>query len=133
VSEYPAGDATARLSEDRRTLIIARRVAGGVLTSTLHSQRPSGFTEEDVTRALTLTPAASKRMEPGQRNITRRAVTRFGTVWTHLMLGPPTWRAPKVRREKDGTVMAGWLRAAVAVKFDRAERRPSPGTPETGP
>jgi len=25
-----------------------------------------------------------------------------------------------MRREKDGTVMAGWLRLAVAVKFDRA-------------
>jgi hypothetical protein len=32
--------------------------------------------------------------------------------------GGGTW--PRMRREKDGTVMAGWLRLAVAVKFDRA-------------
>ena len=37
------------------------------------------------------------------------------------MSGPPTWWRPKLRREKDGTVMAGWLRLAVAVKLHRQE------------
>jgi hypothetical protein len=37
------------------------------------------------------------------------------------MTGPPTWWLPKLRLEKDGTVMAGWLRLAVAVKLDRKE------------
>jgi hypothetical protein len=120
MTEISADGATARLSADRRTLVITRRVTAGVLTETLESQRPAGFTDEDVTRALALTPATSKTMQSGQRNITRRAVTRFGTVWTHLMFGPPTWRVPKLRREKDGTLMIGWLRAAVAVKFERA-------------
>ncbi len=60
-------------------------------------------------------------MQPGQRNRTRRTETRIGILWTHLMLGPPTWWLPKACREKDGTVMAGWLRLAVAVKFDRKE------------
>ena len=107
------------LSEDRRTLVIKRRMPGGIQTVTLNRQPQAGpFTDEDVTAALSATPAAS-RMQPGQRNITRRAVTRYGTLWTHVMLGPPTWWVPKVRRERDGTLMAGWLRFAMAVKFDR--------------
>jgi hypothetical protein len=61
-------------------------------------------------------------MQAGQRNITRRAVTRFGTLWTHIMFGPPTWWLPRLRRERDGTVMAGWLRAAAAVRFERPQQ-----------
>jgi hypothetical protein len=113
------------LSEDRRTLVIKRRMPGGIQTVTLHRQDVAGpFTDEDVTAALSTTPTAS-RMQPGQRNITRRAVTRYGTLWTHVMLGPPTWWVPQVRRERDGTIMAGWLRFAMAVKFDRCEVIPS--------
>jgi hypothetical protein len=115
------------LSEDRHTLVIKRRMPGGIQTVTLHRQDVAGpFTDADVTAALSATPAAS-RMRPGQRNITRRAVTRYGTLWTHVMFGPPTWWVPRARREKDGTVMAGWLRFAMAVKFDRCEVIPVEG------
>ena len=58
-------------------------------------------------------------MQPGQRNRTRRTQTRFGVLWTHVMTGPPTWWRPRLRREKDGTVMVGWLRLAVAAKLER--------------
>ena len=112
------------LSEDRRTLVLKRRAPGGILTTTLHREPGAGpFTDEDVTAALDSTRRSAARMQPGQRNITRRAVTRYGTLWTHVMLGPPTWWLPRLRREKDGTLMAGWLRFAAAVKFARAERR----------
>jgi hypothetical protein len=108
------------------TLRIARRVPGGVHVVTVHRQHGAGpFTDADV--ALALQSPAPGKMQPGQRNSTRRLVTRFGTVWTHLMLGPPTWRAPRLRRDKDGTLMAGWLRAAVAVKFERPGREGIPG------
>jgi hypothetical protein len=107
------------LSEDGMTLVIKRRAPGGILTTTLHRQPQAGpFTDADVAAALSKAPTGRDWLA-GQRNRTRRAETRFGTLWTHLMLGPPTWWLPKLRREKDGTVMAGWLRLAVAVRFDR--------------
>lgn len=107
------------LSEDGMTLVIERRAPGGILTTTLHRQPGAGpFTDADIAAALDLNPDG-KDWQQGQRNRTRRTVTRFGTLWTHLMLGPPTWWLPKVRRERDGTVMAGWLRLAVAVRFNR--------------
>ena len=116
------GEPAYTLSEDRMTLAIRQRVPGGVRTATYHREPQAGpFTDADVTVALSLTPGAGRRMEPGQHNRSRRVVTRFGTVWTHVMTGPPTWWLPKVRREPDGTVMAGWLRLAVAVKLDRAQ------------
>jgi hypothetical protein len=111
---------SAVLSEDRMTLVIKRRVPGGLLVETVHRQPQAGpFTDADVAFVLSRVPAPGK-MQPGQRNRTRRTETAFGVVWTHLMLGPPTWWLPKLRREQDGTVMAGWLRLAVAVKLDRA-------------
>lgn len=111
------------LTEDRRTLVIKRRTAAGIQTVTLSRQAGAGpFTDEDVAAAPSSATRAAERMRPGQRNITRRAVTRSGTLWAHIMLGPPTWWRPRLRCEKDGTLMAGWLRFAVAVKFARAER-----------
>lgn len=119
--------ATYALSEDQRVLVIKRRTPAGVQTVTLHRQDGAGpWTSSDVTAAIRATERSAERMKQGQRNITRRAVTRYGTLWTHVMLGPPTWWAPRVKREKDGTVMAGWLRAAVAVRLDRKERREQP-------
>jgi hypothetical protein len=112
------------LSADRMVLVIGRRTAEGVQRVTLRRQDCAGpFTDEDVAAALAFSRPAAGRMQPGQRNVTRRAGTRFGTVWTHVMHGPPTWRLPRVRRERDGTVMAGWLRLAVAVKFDRQDHQ----------
>jgi hypothetical protein len=106
------------LSPDGMTLMICRRAPAGVQFVTLHRQRGAGpFTAADVAAALRHVIASGGRMQPGQRNRTRRAVTRFGAVWWHLMLGPPTWRKPVLRREADGTVLAGWLRLAVAVKI----------------
>jgi hypothetical protein len=111
------------LSADKYTMVIQRRTPAGIQTVTLHRQDGAGpFTEEDVTAALRWAPREGQ--QPGQRNITRRAVTGAGTLWTHVMLGPPTWWLPQVKREKDGTVMAGWLRLAVAAKFERAGDRP---------
>lgn len=107
------------LSDDGMTLAIRRRVPGGMQNVTLRRQDGAGpFTAADIAFALAETPRAGRRMEPGQRNISRRAETRFGTVWTHVMTGPPTWWLPHLKREKDGTLMAGWLRLAVAVKLD---------------
>lgn len=120
MADIPATPGPARyvLSADGMTLVIGRRAPGGLRVTTLTRQPQAGpFTDEDITAALSL--PASGRMQPGQRNRTRRTETRLGIVWTHLMLGPPTWWLPKLRRERDGTVMAGWLRAAVAVKLDR--------------
>lgn len=108
------------LSADGMTLVIRRRMLGGVQVVTLHRQEGAGpFTVADVAFALSEVREAGRGTRPGQRNTTRRAVTRFGTVWTHLMFGPPTWWLPKLRREQDGTVMVGWFRLAVAVKLDR--------------
>ena len=110
------------LTPNRMTLVVKRRAPGGIQTVTLHRQEGAGpFTDADVAAALSQIPAG-RQMQPGQRNTTRRAVTRFGTVWTHLMLGPPTWWLPRLVREKDGTLMAGWLRLAVAVKLERRAR-----------
>ena len=109
------------LTPDRMTLVVKRRAPGGVQTLTLHRQPDAGpFTDADVAAALRQIPAG-RQMQPGQRNTTRRAETRFGTVWTHIMTGPPTWWLPRLKREKDGTLMAGWLRLAVAVKLDRSD------------
>jgi hypothetical protein len=114
------------LSADRMTLVIKRRAPGGILTTTLHRQPQAGpFTDADVAAALSKAPA-DRDWLPGQRNRTRRVQARFGTLWAHLMLGPPTWWLPKLRREQDGTVMAGWLRLAVAVRFDRPSGEAAP-------
>jgi hypothetical protein len=111
------------LSADRYTMVIRRRTPDGIQTLTLRRQDDAGpFTDEDVAAALEWSPGEGAQ-QPGQRNITRRAVTRAGTLWSHVMLGPPTWWLPRVKREKDGTVMAGWLRLAVAAKWERAGSR----------
>jgi hypothetical protein len=111
------------LSDDGMTLAIRRRIPGGTQNVTLRRQDGAGpFTAADIAFALSETPRAAHRMQPGQRNTTRRVVTRFGTVWIHVMTGPPTWRLPRLRRERDGTLMAGWLRLAVAMKVDRVTR-----------
>ena len=111
--------ATGRLSDDGMTLVVSRRTPGGVLTAT-YSRIPAAgpFTTAEITGLLT-EPTAAGSMRPGQRNTTRRHVTRCGTIWWHVMTGPPTWWRPRLKREKDGTIMTGWLRRAVAVKWDR--------------
>ena len=112
-----------KLSDDGMTLVIRQRVPGGTRIATYHREPEAGpFTDADVTLALSLTPAAGRSMQPGQRNNTRRIRTRAGTVWLHIMHGPPTWWLPRVKHERDGTVMAGWLRLAVAMKLDRGGR-----------
>ena len=113
------------LSPDRLTLVVHRHLPEGILTATYHRDPGAGpFTDADVTLAINSTPAASTGMrQPGQRNRSRRTVTRFGTLWTHVSTGPPTWWLPQARREADGTLMAGWLRLAIAVRFDRTTGR----------
>lgn len=118
--EPGAVDTAYALSQDRRTLIIRRRTPAGLLTSTFSRDARTGpFTDADVESALSSVPAASRTMQPGQRNRARRYVTRFGTLYAHLMTGPPTWWLPRVKRGKDGALMAGWLRLAVAVKVEK--------------
>ena len=119
---YRLYDANAAywLSDDGMTLIIKRRTPAGIATTTyerLHDAAP--FTDVDVENVLSAQPVATRAMQPGQRNKTRRFVTRFGTLWLHVMTGPPTWWWPRLAREKDGALMAGWLRRGAAVKFDR--------------
>lgn len=115
-------DTAYTLSPDRMTLVIKRRTPAGILTSTFNRDEQAGpFTDADVQTALSLTPAASRTMQPGQRNRARRFASRFGTLYTHLMLGPPTWWLPRLRREQDGTLMAGWFRLALAVHLDRSQ------------
>lgn len=107
------------LTPDGMTLVVKSREPGGIRTVTLHRQPGTGpFTDADVEAALSEIPA-TKTMQPGQRSTSHRYVTRFGTLYTHVMTGPPTWWLPRFRFEKDGTVMAGWLRLAVAVKTER--------------
>jgi hypothetical protein len=111
------------LSADGMTLVIGCREAGGIRTLTVRRQAGAGpFTDEDVAAALSQFPG--RQMLVGQRNTTRRFVTRFGAVWAHVMHGPPTWRRPRFERKEDGTLMAGWLRLAVAVKFETLPLRP---------
>ena len=115
-------DLAYALTPDRMTLVIKRRTPAGILTSTFNRDGHAGpFTDADVELALSNLPAASRTMEPGQRSRSRRFATRFGTLYTHLMLGPPTWWLPKLRRERDGTVMVGWFRLAVAIHLNRKE------------
>jgi hypothetical protein len=113
-------DVAYALSKDRLTLVIKRRTPAGILTSTFSRDGRTGpFTDADVENALSSVPAASRTMEPGQRNRARRFVTRSGTLYTHVMTGPPTWWLPRLKREKGGALVAGWLRLAVAVKLAR--------------
>lgn len=120
--EVPAADDGRRvvLSADRREMTILTQTPAGVHRAVFSrgpEQEP--LTDTDVEYALgAVLPTLS---ELGQRNTTRRWVTRFGTVYAHLMLGPPTWWWPKVRLR--GGPMVGWLRAAVAVGFRREVRR----------
>ena len=113
----PDPAATAQLLDDGLTLVIRRRVPAGALTATYHRTPGAGpFTRTDVAGLLAAPPSAT--MRPGQRNTARRYVTRTGTWWVHVMTGPPTWWAPRLKREKDGTIMTGWFRRAIAVKWD---------------
>jgi hypothetical protein len=108
----------AKLSADGMTLEIRRRAAGGVQVVTFERQRDAGpFTAAEVAVVLGALPSGTG-MQVGQRNRTRRWAGRFGTVWGHLMLGPPTWWVPQLGREADGTFLAGWLRVALAVRFE---------------
>lgn len=109
------------IGNDGMTLVVKRRTAGGILTATFHRDHSAGpFTDADVDYMLSEQPTG-KTMRPGQRNTTRRFGTRFGTLWLHVMTGPPTWWLPRIKREKDSTLMVGWLRLAMAVKFELAE------------
>ena len=110
--------AAYRLSDDGMTLVIKRRAPGGILTTTYNRLPDAGpFTDADVDGVLRSQPAATRTMQPGQLLLARRFVTTHGTLWLGLMTGPPTWWRPRMAREKDGALMAGWLRLAVAVKF----------------
>lgn len=122
MTETAAGPRYA-LSPDGMTLTITRPAPGGVQRLTVHRQPQAGpFTDADIALALSKVPGPGS-MQPGQRNRTRRTETRFGTLWMHVMTGPPTWWLPKKVREQDGTVMVGWLRLAVAVRLDRYGRK----------
>ena len=106
------------LSEDRMTLVVKRRAPGGIRDRHPATAEAPGRSPTRTWRLRSAEIPETRRMQPGQRNRTRRAETRFGTVWTRLMLGPPTWWLPKLRRKRDGTLMAGWIRLAVAVKLE---------------
>lgn len=129
VREAEDGRAACWLADDGMTLVVKRRTSAGTLTATYDRTHDAGpFTDADVDYVLS-EQRATQTMQPGQRNKTRRFVTRFGTLWLHVMTGPPTWRLPRIKREKDGTLMAGWLRLAAGVKFTTRE----PLTPARSP
>jgi hypothetical protein len=110
--------AIGAVSPDGLTLTIKYRApGGGILTTTLTRAAP--FTDAAIRLALTDIARHAQRMEVGQRNRTRRWVGEYGELFCHLMLGPPTWWKPKLRLERDGTVMVGWLRAAIAVRYQQ--------------
>ncbi len=109
----------AVLSPDRRELTILTETPAGVSRVVLgRANDVEPFPDDDVQRALAEVPVGLRI--PGQRNTTRRWVTPFGSVYAHLMLGPPTWRLPKVEVKRSG-LMVGWLRAAIAVGFRRLD------------
>lgn len=117
--------ATYVLSDDRLTLVIKRREPDGVRVATYQRDADAGpFTDEDVSKALAFT--SKHQMRAGRHDRGRRKITRFGTLWTYLSTGAPTWWLPKVLRGKDGAILVGWLRLAVVVKFERPEHNPEP-------
>jgi hypothetical protein len=107
------------VSEDGMTATILHVQDDGTRRIVTLSRDPAAgpFTEKDLAYAEQGMLNALKHGQPGQRNRTRRDKTRFGTLWTHVMLGPPTWWWPRVSFKHE--VMAGWLRLAVAVKFEK--------------
>jgi hypothetical protein len=105
------------LSADGMTLTVTRPAPGGHYVATYERMPGAGpFTQEDIALALEYQPSAGAM--PGQHNRTIRRETRLGTLYVRVMTGPPAWRLPKLRLEKDGTVMAGWLQRAAAVKLE---------------
>lgn len=117
-------DLVAEMSADRMTLTVRRRLPQGVHIATYHRRRDAGpFTDADVENILG-SPAPAQ-MQPGQHNSTRRLATRYGTLWIHVMTGAPTWWLPRLRREKDGTTVAGWLRLALGVRAERLRQEAS--------
>ena len=114
------GQAHCQLSNGGMTLTVERHTAAGTLLTTFERERGAGpFTAADVAYVLSEIPAAARTIQPGQRNTAHRFTTGFGVLWLHVMTGPPAWWLPRLKHEKDGTCMAGWLRLAVAVRFDR--------------
>ncbi len=112
------GPRRAVLSADRRELTILTQTPAGVSRAVFgRADGDEPFTEADVQRALAEAPTG-RTMIPGQRNTTRRWVTPLGSIYGHLMTGPPTWWLPKVEIRRGG-LMVGWLRAAVAVGVKR--------------
>lgn len=108
------------LSDDARKMTITEATPAGAHRITLaRAGNDDPFGDDDIQRALEMVRPVL--MLPGQRNMTRRWVTPLGSLYVHLMLGPPTWRLPKV--QVCGGLMVGWLRAAVAVKFHRLPAR----------
>jgi hypothetical protein len=87
--------------------------------------------DDDVQQALaSAITNASREMSVGEKSWTRRTRTPLGQVYTHLMLGPPTWWKPRYDwqprpGEPGWQVMVGWLRAGVALAWRPNRRSPS--------
>lgn len=96
------------LSTDRKELTITRDGH----TATLRSARPDGFTRDDLLAARTV--ALNSGMVSGQVNRTRSFKVGQLTVFVSVNTGPPTWWYPRIQIGRT-RIMAGWLRALVAV------------------
>lgn len=131
------GTITHRLSEDGLTLTSTYTdPAGNTATSTVV------WPDADTARAHYETALAAfearaatgfnGRLGDPQRNglsRIRRHRTRFGDLWFHISVGPPTWWLPnlQIRLRKTGTRPApslgcGWLRIAVEVGLDTRKK-----------
>ena len=106
-----------QLSPDGRTLSITREGPEGTRTVTITREPDAGpWTAESFLLAVSIEPSVS--MQPGQCNTGYRFPTRWGAIRVDVMLGPPTWRAPRCFRDRrDGAWIFGWLRAGVAIRF----------------
>lgn len=112
---------------DDVTLRVDVRTRQGVYTSTFSWATPELKAEHEQAAIRTACEAtAAVIRESGDVRRARAFRTRFGTLFVHVNTGPPTWWLPKVKagRRTDGTleVMAGWLRALVAVSWNRHDR-----------
>lgn len=78
--------------------------------ATLRSQRPDGFTDNELLNARTI--GLNAGMVAGQVN----RAWRRGPLMVHVNTGPPAWWYPRIRIGRS-KVMVGWLRALVAVSW----------------
>lgn len=124
-------DMRFRWEDDGLTLVLTARMPGGTLTQTVKWRTKA---EADANHRKAMRDFMDRIRDGehtvviGERLTVRRVVTRWGTFYPRLDIGPPTWWLPKARVDwKDDGFGAGlgWLRAAAYVHFNRNNRKAS--------